>query len=167
MTEPGEEIQIRAAQPDDVELLLALIQELADYEKLAHKAKGEADALRRSLFEEEVGEALIIEVDGEPVGHAIFFPTLSSFECRPGIWLEDVFVRPQYRRRGIGGAVMEYLASLAIERDYVRLEWCALDWNEPALRFYDGLGATRLDDWTMLRLEGDGLRQLARRRLKG
>jgi GNAT superfamily N-acetyltransferase len=154
------DIRIRPAQEADVELLFSLILELASYEKLSGAVRGDAEVLRRSLFEQRAAEALIVEAGGEAVGYAIFFTTFSTFECRPGIWLEDVFVRPERRRGGIGRAVMEHLAALALERGHVRLEWCALDWNEPALRFYDELGATRLDGWKMLRLEGEGLRQL-------
>ncbi|MGN6253856.1 MAG: GNAT family N-acetyltransferase, partial [Solirubrobacterales bacterium] len=118
--------------------------------------------LRRSLFEEKVAEALLIEAgDGEAVGYAIFFTTFSTFECRSGIWLEDVYVRPEHRRGGIGREVMEHLANLARERGHVRLEWVALDWNEPAISFYEGLGAKRLDDWRVFRLERDGIARLA------
>jgi GNAT superfamily N-acetyltransferase len=154
-------LEIRAAREDDAELIFGLILELAEYEKLAHKVAGDAETLRRSLFEQRAAEALLIELDGEPVGYAIFFTTFSTFECRSGIWLEDVYVKPERRRGGIGRAVMEHLAALALERGHIRFEWCALDWNAPALEFYAGLGATRLEDWRMLRLERDGMRELA------
>lgn len=153
--------RIRPATEADAELLFGLIGELAEYEKLTDEVRGDAEVLRRSLFEQKAGEALIVEAGGEAVGYAIFFTTFSSFECRPGIWLEDVFVRPSRRRAGIGRAVMEHLAALALERGFVRLEWCALDWNEPALRFYDELGATRLQEWEMLRVDGERLARLA------
>ncbi|HEV7562913.1 MAG TPA: GNAT family N-acetyltransferase [Solirubrobacterales bacterium] len=147
-------LRIRPAAEDDCQLLVELIGELASYEKLEEKAVGDAETLRRTLFEERAAEALILETsDGDTVGYAIFFTTFSSFECRSGIWLEDVYVRPEHRRGGIGRAVMAHLATLALERGHVRFEWCALDWNEPALNFYDGLGATRLEEWTTLRLE--------------
>lgn len=146
--------QIRPATAGDCRLLVELIRELASYEKLEEKVVGDAETLCHTLFEERAAEALILESDdGETVGYAIFFTTFSSFECRSGIWLEDVYVRPEHRRGGVGRAVMEHLAALALERGHVRFEWCALDWNEPALSFYDGLGATRLEDWTTLRLE--------------
>ena len=155
-------MQIRAATEADVELLFDLILELAAYERLSDKVAGDAEVLRHSLFEQKAAEALLLEAaDGTAVGYAIFFTTFSTFECRPGIWLEDVYVRPEYRRGGIGRAVMEHLAQLAQERGYVRLEWVALDWNEPALNFYAKLGASRLDDWKILRLEKDGIRRLA------
>lgn len=157
------DVQIRAAAEADVPLLYDLILELAAYEKLGTAVAGSAEDLRRSLFERGAAEALLVETaDGETVGYAIFFTNFSTFECKPGIWLEDVFVRPEHRRGGIGLAVMEHLARLVIERDYARLEWCALEWNEPALEFYAGIGANRLDDWHMLRLERDGIERLAR-----
>lgn len=153
---------IRAASEADADLLFELILELAGYEKLADQIRGDVEVLRRSLFEQRSAEALILETPaGEAIGYAIFFTTFSSFECRSGIWLEDVYVRPQHRRGGIGRAVMEHLAALALERGHVRLDWCALEWNEPALRFYEQLGATRLDDWRMLRLDSEGIRGLA------
>ncbi len=158
----ADDIEIRAATEADAPLLFDLIRELAAYEKLADEVSGDAALLRRSLFEERAAEALLIETaDGEAVGYAIFFTTFSTFECRSGIWLEDVYVRPEHRRGGIGRAVMEHLAQLADKRGHVRLEWVALDWNEPALSFYAKLGARRLDDWKILRLEQDGIRRLA------
>jgi GNAT superfamily N-acetyltransferase len=157
-------VRIRPATEADVERLFALILELAAYEKLEDKVTGDSEVLRRSLFEERAAEALLLEApDGEAAGYAIFFTTFSTFECRPGIWLEDVYVRPEHRRGGIGRAVMEHLARLARERECVRLEWVALDWNEPALNFYAKLGARRLDDWKILRLERDGIARLANR----
>ena len=161
MPSTADEIQIRPAAEADVEILFALILELAEYEKLSDAVSGDAEVLRRTLFEQRAAEALMIEAGGKAIGYAIFFTTFSSFECRSGIWLEDVFVQPRHRRGGIGRALMEHLAALALERGHVRLDWCALDWNEPALRFYDELGATRLDDWKLLRLELDGMRRLS------
>jgi GNAT superfamily N-acetyltransferase len=156
------DVQIRAATAADAPVLFDLILELASYEKLSDAVAGDAEVLRRSLFEEKAAEALLIEAsDGEAIGYAIFFSTFSTFECRSGIWLEDVYVRPERRRGGIGRAVMEHLAALAQERGHVRLEWVALDWNEPALNFYEGLGARRLDDWVVHRLERDGIERLA------
>jgi len=154
------DLDIRPATESDAGLLFSLIVELAEYEKLADEVSGDAEVLHRSLFEQHAAEALIVELDGEAIGYAIFFTNFSTFECRSGIWLEDVYVRPERRRGGIGRKVMEHLAALALERGHVRLEWCALDWNEPALRFYDKLGATRLDDWRMIRLDRDGMRRL-------
>ncbi len=156
------DVEIRPATEADVPLLFDLILELAAYEKLGESVAGDAEKLRRSLFEQKAAEALLLETaDGEAVGYAIFFTDFSTFECRPGIWLEDVYVRPEHRRGGIGLVVMEHLARIAIRRDYARLDWCALEWNEPALDFYAKIGARRLDDWRMLRLEENGIRRLA------
>jgi GNAT superfamily N-acetyltransferase len=157
------DLRIRPATEADVGLLFDLILELAAYEKLADGVAGDAETLRRSLFEQGAAEALLLETaEGEALGYAIFFTNFSTFECRPGIWLEDVYVRPEHRRGGIGLAVMEHLATIAVERGCVRLEWCALEWNELALGFYEKIGARRLDDWRMLRLEHEGLERLAR-----
>jgi GNAT superfamily N-acetyltransferase len=161
VTSAGDTV-IRPATEEDAELLFDLIRELASYEKLAGAVHGDAEVLRRSLFEQRAAEALILESGGGPIGYAIFFTTFSTFECRPGIWLEDVYVRPEHRRGGVGQAVMEHLAQIAVERDLARLEWCALDWNEPALSFYDQLGATVLEEWRMLRLEREGIERLSR-----
>lgn len=156
------DIEIRPATEEDVQLLFDLILELAAYEKMADEVAGDVEVLRRSLFEQKAAEALLVETaDGEAVGYAIFFVTFSTFECRSGIWLEDVYVRPEHRRGGIGLAVMEHLAQIAVERGHVRLDWVALEWNEPALDFYEKLGARRLDDWKLLRLERNGIKRLA------
>jgi GNAT superfamily N-acetyltransferase len=152
---------IRPATEADVPLIFDLICELATYEKLRHEVVGTAEVLRATLFDRRDAEALMVESDGEPVGYAIFYTTFSSFECRSGIWLEDVYVRPEHRRGGIGLQVMQHLAALALERGHVRFEWVALNWNEPALQFYAKLGAATLDDWLIHRLEVDGMRALA------
>jgi GNAT superfamily N-acetyltransferase len=128
---------------------------------LSAAVAGDPEVLRRSLFEQRAAEALLVEVDEEAIGYAIFFTTFSSFECRSGIWLEDVYVRPERRRGGIGQAVMEHLAALALERGHMRLEWCALDWNKPALDFYARLGARRLEEWEMFRLEREDMERIA------
>jgi GNAT superfamily N-acetyltransferase len=160
---PAEQISIRPASEADAELLFDLILELATYEKAADQVVGDAETLRRSLFEQHAAEALIVERGEEPVGYAVFFTTFSTWETRSGVWLEDIYVRPEQRRGGIGLAVMEHLAALTLERGHVRLEWCALTWNEPALEFYDRLGARRLDEWRTLRLERDGMEKVANR----
>ena len=153
---------IRPATEADVELVFDLICELATYEKLRDEVVGTPEILRASLFDRGDAEALIVEsADGEAVGYAIFYTSFSTFECRSGIWLEDVYVRPEHRRGGIGLRILEHLAALTLERGHIRLEWVALNWNEPALNFYAKLGAARLDDWLIHRLEGDGIRSLA------
>jgi GNAT superfamily N-acetyltransferase len=155
------DLVIRPVGEEDVEVLFDLILELAAYEKLADEVAGDPEVLRHTLFEQRAAEALLLEARDELVGYAIFFTTFSSFECRSGVWLEDVYVRPEHRRGGIGRAVMEHLAALCLERGHVRLEWVALDWNEPALEFYGKLGARRLDDWLIHRLERDEIKRLA------
>jgi GNAT superfamily N-acetyltransferase len=161
MSLTANDIEIRPATEADVQLLFDLILELAAYEKMADEVAGDVEVLRRSLFEQNVAEALLLETaDGEAVGYAIFFTTFSTFECRSGIWLEDAYVRPEHRRGGIGRLLMEHLAQLALDRGHVRLDWVALEWNEPALSFYEKLGAQRLDDWKLLRLEKDGIKRL-------
>ncbi len=157
---PDAGARIRPAVRDDAALLFGLICELAEYEKLTGAVKGDADLLAGALFDDGVAEAVIAEVDERAVGYGIFFATFSSFECRPGLWVEDLFVKPQQRGRGIGRDLLAHIAGVALERRCVRLEWSALDWNELALGFYDELGASRLDQWRILRLEGDALRRL-------
>ena len=155
-------MRIRPATEADAELVFDLICELATYEKLRDEVVGTPEILRASLFDRGDAEALIVEDEaGEAVGYAIFYTTFSTFECRSGIWMEDVYVRPESRRGGIGLQILEHLAALALERGHVRLEWCALTWNEPALNFYAKLGAARIDEWRMLRLEADDMRSLA------
>ena len=156
----GEELTIRAVTEDDVESLFGLILELASYEKLGDEVRGSPEVLRRSLFVEGTAEALLAERQGEAIGYAILCGTFSSFECRGGIWIEDIYVRPERRRGGVGRALFERVAELAVERGFPRVEWAALDWNELALGFYDRLGARRMEEWRMLRLEGEALREL-------
>jgi len=153
---------IRPAARADVPALLELIGELADYERLRDQLVADASLLERHLFgERPVAEALLAETGGAAAGYALFFPTFSTFLGRPGIWLEDLFVRPAHRRAGIGRALLAEVARLAVERGCGRLEWSALDWNEPALAFYRGLGAQRLDEWRLHRISGEQLTAFA------
>jgi GNAT superfamily N-acetyltransferase len=154
------EVAIRAVAEGDVEALFALILELANYERLADEVNGDVAVLARSLFGERTAEALLAEVDGEPIGYAIVCGTFSSFECKGGLWIEDIYVRPENRGSGIGRALFERVAAMAVERGFPRVEWAALDWNELALGFYDRLGARRMSEWRMLRLEGEALARL-------
>lgn len=154
-------VQIRPAQPDDVPILLELIGELAEYEDLTDVIKGDAHLLSTALFERKAAEALIAEIAEEAAGYAVFFTTFSTFECCPGLWIEDLFVRDGWRGQGIGRALLGDIAGLAVNHGCARLEWSTLDWNEPALRFYEELGATRLEQWRTLRLEGDRLTRIA------
>jgi GNAT superfamily N-acetyltransferase len=155
-------VTIRDARPGDVELIFGWIVELATYERAADKVTGNESLLREALFgERPSAEALIAEIEGEPVGFAVYHGTFSTWEARPGIWLEDLYVPPEQRRAGVGLALLSHLAQLTIERGCARLEWAALEWNTPALSFYDKLGATRLNEWLMHRLDGAGLEQVA------
>ncbi len=155
-------IAIRAAQRDDVPLLFSLIVELATFERAPDQVVGDEPLLAEALFgTRPAAEALVAELDGDPVGFALFFPTFSTWQCRPGLWLEDLYVRPEARRAGVGRRLLGRLAALTLERGGARLEWAALRWNEPALRFYAALGAAPLQQWQTLRLEGEALRGLA------
>lgn len=155
-------LHIRTAQPDDVALILALIGELADYEKLSDQVVADPAQLAEHLFgPRPFAEVLIGEVDGEATGFALFFHNYSTFLGKPGLYLEDLYVRPAARGAGLGKALLGTLAGLALERGCGRLEWSVLDWNEPAIGFYQRLGARPLDDWTQYRLTGPALQALA------
>jgi len=155
-------VQIRPAAAGDVDVIFDLIRDLAEYERAPEQVRGTPRLLADALFgEHPVAEALIAERDGQPIGFALFYVSFSTWECRPGIWLEDLFVPPQHRRGGVGRALLAALAATAVERGYTRLEWVALDWNEPALNFYEKLSATRLDDWLIHRLDGPRLEAVA------
>lgn len=156
-------ISLRAATRADIPQILAFISGLAEYEKLAHEAVATPDLLERHLFgERPSAEVVIAEADGVPAGFALFFRSFSTFLGKPGLYLEDLFVLPQYRGLGLGRRLMVHLAQLALARDYGRFEWSVLDWNEPAIRLYRSLGAVGLDEWTVQRVSGDALDALAR-----
>jgi GNAT superfamily N-acetyltransferase len=151
-------VTVRPAQKTDVDLIYSLIVALAEYERAPEEVVGTPELLGRWLFgETPAAETLIGEVDGVPAGFALFHGTFSTWECRPGLWLEDLFVLPEFRRFGVGGRLLGNVAKLAIERGYTRLTWTALDWNEMALSFYRKIGATVLDEWTNHRLTGETL----------
>jgi GNAT superfamily N-acetyltransferase len=153
---------LRPAELADVPVLFRLILALAEYEKLSHAVTGNADALKEHLFgSRPYAEAIVAEYAGQAVGFALFFSNYSTFLTQPGIYLEDLFVLPEYRRQGIGKAIFSYLAQLAVERGYGRLEWSVLDWNEPAIKFYRRMGAAVLPDWRICRVTGKALSQLA------
>jgi GNAT superfamily N-acetyltransferase len=154
---------IRPAEPRDARELLRLIRELAQYEKLADMAVGTAAELERSLFGPRPAcEALVAEREGRAVGFALFFTTFSTFLCKPGLYLEDLFVEPAHRGHGIGKALLARLAALAVERGCGRLEWRVLDWNEPSIRFYESLGAKLMPEWELVRMTAEDFARLAR-----
>jgi GNAT superfamily N-acetyltransferase len=158
------EVRVRAASEEDVPLILSFINELAEYERLSHEVVATEEALREHLFgERPVAEVVIAEDGGEPAGFALFFHSFSTFLGRPGIYLEDLYVRPEFRGRGIGRALLVRLARLAKERGCGRLEWSVLDWNEPAIGFYKDLGASPVGGWTVYRVTGEALEGLAER----
>ena len=153
---------IRPATDEDVPRLLALIQDLAVYEKLTHEVVATEETLRASLFgEAPAAEALLAFADDEPAGFAVYFHTYSTFLARRGMYLHDLYVSPEYRRRGLGTLLLRRVAAIAVERGCGRFEWVALDWNTEAHRFYEDLGAEMLPEWRVFRVLGDSLRQLA------
>lgn len=155
-------ISIRSATPADISLIGQFIRDLAEYEKLAHEVHFDEAVMAQKLFGPRTfAEVLIGEIDGTPQGFALFFHNFSTFEGRPGIYLEDLFVRPDARGSGLGKALLGKLAALAVERDCARLEWSVLDWNTPAIDFYKALGARPMDEWTVYRVDGDALTGLA------
>jgi len=154
-------ISIRSAAPPDLPLIANLIRELAEYEKLADAVRFELADLGEHLFgARPMVEVAIGEANGVAAGFALFFHNFSTFEGRPGIYLEDLFVRPEARGHGLGRAFLAHLAALAVARGCARLEWSVLDWNDPAIGFYRKLGAQAMDDWTVMRLDGAQLAQL-------
>ena len=155
-------IWLRVATERDVPLILSFIRELAEYERLSHEVVATEEVLRASLFgERPAAEVMIGDYGGEPAGFALFFHNFSTFLGRPGIHLEDLYVTPGLRGRGVGRAMLAYLARLAKERGCGRLEWSVLDWNEPAIKLYKSIGAIPMDDWTTYRVTGEALEGLA------
>ncbi|MFZ0090988.1 MAG: GNAT family N-acetyltransferase [Solirubrobacteraceae bacterium] len=159
---PTRQVDVRPARPDDVDQLYAFIVELASYERESDGVTGTPEMLADALFgPTPSAEALIAEIDARPAGFALFHGTFSTWECLPGIWLEDLYVPEAHRRAGVGGVLLSRLAALCVERGCPRLEWHALDWNDPALRFYERIGASRLSEWELHRLDGEPLRRVA------
>jgi GNAT superfamily N-acetyltransferase len=155
-------LSIRAATIDDLDLVIGFIRALADYERLADAVVLDRTLLGCHLFgDKPMAEVLIGEIDGVARGFALFFHNFSTFEGKPGIYLEDLFVEPEARGSGLGKALLARLAQLAIERGCARLEWSVLDWNEPSIAFYKALGATPMDEWTVFRMDGEALVTLA------
>ena len=155
-------LTIRSATSADLPLIAQFIRDLADYEKLAHEVRFDEVKLDENLFgARPYAEVVIGEIDGAAQGFALFFHNFSTFEGRPGIYLEDLFVRPEARGSGLGKALLAHLAGLVVARDCARLEWSVLDWNAPAIGFYQSLGAKLMDEWTVMRVDGEALTALA------
>lgn len=153
---------IRSTTIEDVPRILAFIRGIAEYERLSHEVIATEETLKETLFgENSSAEVLLGEMEGEPVCFVVFFHNFSTFMGRPGLYLEDLFVLPEWRARGIGKIMLTYLAYLAHQRGCARFEWSVLDWNEPAIGFYKSLGALPMEEWTVFRLTGDALEQLA------
>jgi GNAT superfamily N-acetyltransferase len=166
MTATVPAFRIERATERDVPLILRLIKGLAEYEKLTDEVRATEEDLRRSLFGPNPSAEVVVGYAGdEPVGFALFFHNYSTFLAKPGMYLEDLFVLPAWRGHGYGRQLLAHLATLAVERGCGRLEWAVLDWNEPAIGFYKRLGAKPLHDWTVFRVTGDGLHQLASQRV--
>jgi GNAT superfamily N-acetyltransferase len=156
-------VTIRPAELSDIPLVAALVRELAVYEKLAHQVVATEDDFANALFgPTPKAHAVIAEVDGIGVGFGLYFYNFSTFLGRPGLYVEDVFVRPEHRRAGLGRAIFKYLAKKAVAEGCGRMEWWVLDWNEPAIRFYQSLGAVAMDEWTVQRLTGATLTRFAK-----
>ena len=156
------DLELRTADETDVPVILSLIKSLAQYEKLTHEVVAGEELLRKNLFgPNKYAEVIIAEYKHEPAGFALFFHNFSTFVGKPGIYLEDLFVKPEFRGKGIGKTLLTYLAKLGVERDCGRIEWSVLDWNTPAVNFYRKLGALPMDQWTLFRLSGNAIPELA------
>jgi len=154
---------LRPAEPRDVAAIVGLIRELAEFERLTHLLRVTADTLRPHLFgDKPVVECVVGEVDRDVVAFALFFTNFSTFLAKPGLYLEDLYVKPEQRGRGLGRALLEHLGALAVQRDYGRFEWSVLDWNEHAIRFYKGMGAAVMPEWRICRVTGEALQRFAR-----
>ncbi len=158
----SESFSIRAAELRDVTAIVSLIRELAEFEHLTHLLQVTPEKLRPHLFgERAVVEALVAESAGEVVGFALFFTNFSTFLAQPGLYLEDLYVQPRQRGRGVGEALLSRVGRIAVERDYGRFEWSVLDWNANAIRFYERMGATVMPDWRICRVTGEALQRFA------
>lgn len=157
------DFSIRSATVDDCGLILGFIQELADYEKLSHEVVATVATLEETLFGEKAyAEVTIGEYQGQAVAYSLFFHNFSTFTGRPGIYLEDIYVKPEMRGKGMGKLMLAYIAKLAVERNCTRVEWSVLDWNEPSIQFYRSIGAAPMDGWTVQRLDGEELDHFAK-----
>ena len=153
---------MKLSTAEDCALILSFIQELADYEKLSHEVVATEATLAETLFgDKPYAEVTIGEYQGKAVGYSLFFHNFSTFTGRPGIYLEDIYVKPEMRAKGFGKLMLAYIAKLAVERNCTRVEWSVLDWNEPSIQFYRSIGATPMDGWTVQRLDGTELSDFA------
>lgn len=157
----NDSLHIRVATEADTSVVLEFIKGLAEYERLPHEVTATEALIKKNVFGRRNAEVILAEIDGKPVGFALFFHNFSTFLGKPGIYLEDLFVKPEYRKRGIGKQLLIYLARLAKERDCGRFEWAVLNWNESAISFYESLGAKPMDEWTVYRLAGESLDKVA------
>lgn len=158
-----QELTFRKAQPQDLGLVLDFIKALALYEKMPHEVVATRETLNEWLFERKAAEVLFLMEGDKEIGYCLYFTNFSTFQGRAGLYLEDVFVLPEYRGRGYGKATLRELARIAVDRGYGRMEWACLDWNEPSIKFYRSLGAQPMDEWTVYRLSGDTLSLMAQR----
>jgi GNAT superfamily N-acetyltransferase len=156
-----DDFKLRFAEKKDVSLILEFIKELADYEKMLNEVVATEEILIESLFERKVAEIIIGEYKNKPVAFALFFHNFSTFLGKPGIYLEDLYVKPEMRGKGIGKIIISFLAKLCVERKCGRLEWWCLDWNESSIEFYKRMGAVPMDEWTVYRVSDDALDKLA------
>ena len=157
----AETVQLRGATPADIPQILAFIQGLAEYEKLSHACIATEESLEETLFgARPYAEVILADYNSKPAGFALFFHNYSTFRARPGIYLEDLYVLPELRGKGIGKALLKELGRVALERGCARLEWSVLDWNTPSIEFYKSLGAEPQDEWTIFRVTGDALKRL-------
>ncbi len=157
-----ENFRIRFAEREDVGKILFFIKELAEYEKMADEVTSTEETLNEWIFDKGGAEVIFAVVDGKEVGFALFFHNFSTFLGKSGLYLEDLFVLPEYRGCGYGKAMLKYLASIAVDRGYGRMEWTCLDWNTPSIDFYLSLGAKPMDEWTVYRLQGETLENMAK-----
>lgn len=157
------DFKLRFAEEQDVTIILEFIKELADYENMLQEVVATEEGLREALFERKIAEVIIGEYKSKPVAFALFFHNFSTFLGRPGIYLEDLYVKPEMRGKGIGKIMLSFLAKLAVERNCGRLEWWCLDWNEPSILFYKQMGAVPMEEWTVYRVHKEALSKLADR----
>lgn len=156
------QISFRYANNNDTSLILSFINELAKYEQMADEVIATEELLNEWLFEKEIAEVIFIMENKKEIGFALFFHNFSTFLGRGGIYLEDLYIKPEYRGKGYGKAIFKQIAKIAVERNCGRLEWCCLDWNKPSIDFYLSLGAKAMDDWTTYRISGDILNELSK-----